>query len=187
MHFVVEVLTDRTRFAKFVHKNIILIGPMGVGKSTVGRQLAKQLKINFIDADQEIEQRTGASINLIFDIEGEPGFREREERLIEELSQKGNIVLATGGGAVLREGNRKNLRRAGIVVYLHAPVDTLLKRTRNSKTRPLLQTGDPAAKLRQLLQERDPLYRQVADIIVDSDRRSAASVARSIIKRIEET
>lgn len=159
---------------------------MGAGKSTVGRQLAKQLKMDFVDADQEIEHRTGASINLIFDIEGEAGFREREEKLIEELSQRRNIVLATGGGAVLRERNRRNLRRAGTVVYLHAPLETLLRRTRKSKTRPLLQTEDPVARLRQLLRERDPLYRQEADIIIESDRRSAASVARSIIERIDD-
>ena len=157
---------------------------MGVGKTTIGRQLARQLKMKFVDSDREIERRTGATINLIFDIEGERGFRDREERILAELCVRENIVLATGGGAILREANRRSLRRSGTVIYLHAPISTLLERTRNSKSRPLLQTENPRAKLSELLAERDPLYRQEADFVMDSNRRSASSVARSIIKRL---
>ena len=157
---------------------------MGVGKTTIGRQLARQLKMKFVDTDREIERRTGATINLIFDIEGESGFRDREEKILAELCGRENIVLATGGGAILREANRRSLRRSGTVIYLHAPISTLLERTRNSKSRPLLQTENPRAKLSELLAERDPLYRQEADFVMDSNRRSASSVARSIIKRL---
>jgi len=167
-------------------RNIILIGPMGAGKTTIGRQLARQLHMDFIDCDREIEKRTGATINLIFEIEGEEGFRQREQKMLEELSQHKNIVLATGGGAVLREENRRLLRSSGTVVYLHASVDTQLERTRNSKNRPLLNNRDPRGRLAELMTHREPLYRQEADIVINADQRSAASVAREIVQRMEE-
>jgi len=159
---------------------------MGAGKSTIGRQLAKQLDMEFIDSDKEIEKQTGASINLIFEIEGEQGFRERESRMLKQLSERENIVLATGGGAILAEENRRTLRRNGTVVYLHASVDTQLERTRNNKNRPLLNTGDPRARLEELMNMREPIYRQEADLTINADRRSAARVAKEIIKRLQE-
>jgi len=157
---------------------------MGAGKSTIGRNLAKQLHKQFYDSDQEIEKQTGVTINLIFEIEGEEGFRERESRTIEALARKKNIVLATGGGAVLREQNRLALRRSGIVVYLYAPVETQLKRTRSGKHRPLLQTDQPGDKLRSLMKEREPIYRQEADIVVHSKNRSPHSVVRELIRKL---
>lgn len=157
---------------------------MGAGKSTIGRHLAKQLNKQFVDSDQEIEKRTGAVINLIFEIEGESGFRERESRVISDLSQRKNIVLATGGGAILREDNRRALRKSGVVIYLHAPIETQLKRTRNSKHRPLLDTDDPAQKLKALMEVREPIYRQEADIIVHCGNRSTHSVVREVLRRL---
>ncbi len=135
--------------------NIFLIGPMGSGKSTIGRHLAELLKMNFVDADHEIERRTGASIPLIFEIEGEAGFRKRETAVIDELTRKENVVLATGGGAVIAEANRRALHSRGTVVYLQAPLDTLFERTRKDRNRPLLQTENPRARLEALLRERD--------------------------------
>ena len=165
-------------------RNIILIGPMGAGKTTIGRQLAKQLNMRFVDSDKEIENHTGASISLIFEIEGESKFRERETKMLRELSSEDNVVLATGGGAILAEENRRILRRNGTVVYLHASVDTQLERTRNSKKRPLLNTDDPRARLEELMKVREPLYRQEADVIVNADRRSSARVAKEIIDQL---
>jgi len=159
---------------------------MGAGKTTIGRQLAKQLDMEFLDSDKEIEKLTGASINLIFEIEGEKGFRERETRMLEQLSARENIVLATGGGAVLSEENRKILRRNGTVVYLHASIDTQLERTRNNKNRPLLNTEDPKARLEELMKIREPIYRQEADLTINADRRSSGRVAKEIIKRLTE-
>lgn len=159
---------------------------MGAGKSTIGRNLAKQLHKQFYDSDQEIEKKTGASINLIFEIEGEEGFRERESRTIESLAQKKNIVLATGGGAILRERNRLALRRCGIVIYLHTPVETQLRRTGSSKHRPLLQTSRPADRLHALMKEREPIYRQEADIIVHSRNRSPHSVVRELVRKLDD-
>ncbi len=159
---------------------------MGVGKTTIGRQIARMLKMDFVDSDQEIERRTGATISLIFDIEGETGFRERERKVIGEITQQNNIVLATGGGVILDEENRKNLRKSGTVIYLHASVDTQLERTRNNKNRPLLETADPRGRLADLMAVREPLYRQEADIVVEADGRSAASVAREIIRQLQD-
>ena len=164
--------------------NIILIGPMGAGKTTIGRQLAKQLNKEFVDSDQEIERRTGASISLIFDIEGEDGFRKRESAMLEELTGRSNIVLATGGGAILTESNRRNLRRSGTVVYLHASVDTQVERTRNNKNRPLIEGKNPRGELESLMKIREPLYRSEADLTIDAENRSAASVAKDIIRRL---
>ncbi len=165
--------------------NVYLIGPMAVGKTTIGKQLARRLQLEFFDSDQEIEKRTGASISLIFDIEGESGFRDREEQMIAELTAMEGIVLATGGGVVLREANRKALRKNGVVVYLRASIDSQLERTKSSKHRPLLETGDRRAALESLTNTREPLYRQEADIIVDTDSLSAGRAARQIARKIQ--
>ncbi|MEQ8663379.1 MAG: shikimate kinase AroK [Gammaproteobacteria bacterium] len=159
---------------------IFLIGPMGTGKTTIGAQLARQLGYAFVDADQEIERRTGASVALIFDVEGEAGFRERERRMIDELTQRDDIVLATGGGAVLAEENRRCLAERGLVVYLRTSVDTLLKRMRFDTSRPLLQTADPEQTLRDIIAVREPLYAAIADLVIDTGRLSV----RQVVKRI---
>ena len=162
-------------------KNIYLVGPMGVGKTTIGKALAKNLTLDFVDSDYEIEQRTGVTISTIFDIEGEDGFRNREIRMITELAERKGIVLATGGGAVLSEAVRKALRHNGLVVYLHASIDMQMDRTRNSKNRPLLNTGENRREvLEELMQEREPLYRQEADVIYETDGRSPQPAAREI-------
>ncbi len=149
-------------------RRIFLIGPMGAGKTTLGQQLARALGLRFLDSDRALEERTGATIPLIFELEGEEGFRRREARLIDELTRENDIVLATGGGAVLREENRRALRDRGLVIYLHAPLERLLERTRRDRNRPLLQTDDPAARLREILREREPLYRETAHITVET-------------------
>ncbi len=166
--------------------NIFLVGPMGAGKTTIGRQLATSLKLDFKDSDHEIVRRTGASIPLIFEIEGEEGFRRRESEVIDSLTQEQNLVLATGGGAVLREENRHHLRLRGTVIYLYASVEQLLLRTSKDRNRPLLQTADPRAKLEQLMEQRDPLYREVADMVVHTDERSIRSVIKEILVRLQE-
>ena len=165
-------------------KNIFLIGPMGAGKTTIGRGVAKTLKMEFLDSDREIEQRTGASIPLIFELEGEAGFRAREAVVIDDLSRRTGIVLATGGGAILDPKNRNCLAARGFVIYLHAALETLLKRTARDQHRPLLQTDDPAARLAQLVKQRDPLYREIADLIVETGERAAGSVVRDIVKQV---
>jgi len=157
---------------------------MGAGKTSVGRQLAKLLNKNFQDSDHEIEHRTGVDIPLIFEIEGEEGFRKREQAVIDELTSQTNIVLATGGGAVLDETNRSNLGDRGIVIYLSASVDQLLARTGKDKNRPLLQTSDPRARLEELMAIRDPLYRQVASLMVDTDGCAVRDVVNKIIELI---
>jgi shikimate kinase len=166
--------------------NIFLIGPMGAGKSTIGRHLAGLTKKTFLDADKELEARTGAAIPLIFEIEGEQGFRKRETDIIDELTQQKDLVLATGGGAVLADANRRALHSRGTVVYLAANIDTLVERTRHDKSRPLLQNVDRRRKFEELMAERDPIYRQEADLIVDTDNQSAAAVAKEIVKRLEQ-
>lgn len=158
---------------------------MGAGKTTVGRLLAKRLDKTFIDTDHEIEKRTGVNIPLIFELEGEAGFRARESAVIEELAQQQNIVLATGGGAVLSAQNRSNLRRNGTVIYLRAKVEDLWQRTRHDRNRPLLQTADPQAKLKELFAQRDPLYREVADIIVDSGAQSVHALVHLIEQQLK--
>lgn len=164
--------------------NIFLVGLMGAGKSTIGRHLAKSLGMEFVDSDHELERRTGASIPLIFDVEGEAGFRQREKKLIDELTQRNRIVLATGGGVVLDPDNRAWLRERGQVIYLYATVEQLLSRTAKDRNRPLLQTADPRARLQELLQARDPLYREVADMVVDTGGRSARGAEREILAKI---
>ena len=153
---------------------------MGAGKTTIGKRLAKRLRRNFVDSDQELERRTGASVALIFDVEGESGFRAREKRLIDELTQLDNIVLATGGGAVLDADNRAALSSRGFVVYLIASVEDLIARTQRDTNRPLLNTDDPAARMRELLEHRDPIYQQVADLVIDTGKLNLAEVVREI-------
>ena len=169
----------------FSANSIFLVGPMGAGKSSVGRQLAKQLEYPFFDSDHEIEERTGAKIPLIFDIEGEEGFRGREQQMIDELSQQPNIVLATGGGAVLREANREHLHNRGTVFYLAASIEQLFERTKRDRNRPLLQTDDPKSKIADLLEARDPLYREVAHNVINTDGHSVRSVVNSILEKLE--
>jgi len=164
--------------------NIILVGPMGAGKSTIGRLLAKELRLAFRDSDKEIEQRTGASIPLIFDVEGEQGFREREHSAIADLCQMPGIVLATGGGAVLREDNRQALRDGGQVIYLCTSVEQQLDRTSRDRNRPLLQTPNPRQVLVELMALRDPLYREVADIIIETDERPPRLVVGEILEQL---
>lgn len=165
-------------------ENIFLVGPMGAGKTTIGRQLASKLNMQFVDSDHEIVRRTGASIPLIFDVEGEEGFRRRERDVIEDLSLRDGIVLATGGGAVLAEENRRCLRARGTVVYLYASVEQLLARTSRDRNRPLLRTENPKAKLEELMATRDPLYREVADMVVHTEDRSVRSVVKEIVTRL---
>jgi shikimate kinase len=158
---------------------------MGAGKSTIGRLLAKELRLPFKDSDKEIEQRTGADIPWIFDVEGEQGFREREQAVIAALCEFDGMVLATGGGAVMRPENRAALRSGGRVVYLHASVEQQLDRTSRDRNRPLLRAGDPRKVLRDLLAIRDPLYREIADVIVETDERPPRLVVQEILERIE--
>ncbi|MBD3618554.1 MAG: shikimate kinase AroK [Gammaproteobacteria bacterium] len=167
-------------------RNIILVGPMGAGKSTVGRRLANLLGREFVDSDKEIEQRTGVDIPTIFEFEQEAGFRDREAAVIEELTGREGIVLATGGGAVLRPENRRHMKARGFVIYLRTSVDEQLRRTAHDRNRPLLQTPDPRARLETLLRERDPLYTEIADLVVDTDRGQARSLAQRIVKRLRQ-
>jgi shikimate kinase len=162
--------------------NLFFIGPMGAGKTTIGRQVAKQLRREFYDSDKVIEERTGVSISLIFELEQEAGFRKREAAVINELTQKNNIVLATGGGAVLAEQNRKHLSERGHVIYLFAPIDQLLQRTKRDTSRPLLQTEDPRKKLEELMAVRDPLYREIADTVIETDGSPVRQVITKIVK-----
>ena len=165
-------------------QNIFLVGPMGAGKSAVGRQLARQLKMAFIDSDDVIEQRTGVDIAFIFEKEGDEGFRARESRVIDELSQRRGIVLATGGGAIMRDENRRNLASRGRVVYLQTSVDQQWARTRKGRHRPLLLQEDPRGVLAALMEQREPLYRSIADHIVDTDGRKVMSVANEIVELV---
>lgn len=161
--------------------NIFLVGPMGAGKTTVGKRLADFRNLSFVDSDHEIEARTGVDISLIFEKEGEAGFRKREQQVIQELTQRHQIVLATGGGAVLESDTRKCLSARGFVVYLHATVEQQLFRTARTENRPLLQNvADRRQVLEDLLAARDPLYREVADLIVETDGRNARQLAREI-------
>jgi len=160
--------------------NIFLVGLMGAGKTSVGKLLARRLGKTFYDCDQEIERATGVKVAVIFEIEGEAGFRAREEKTLAELVGHKEIVLATGGGAVLSAANRKLLADNGVVVYLRASAPDLWARTRHDKNRPLLNTADPLARLQQLYDQRDPLYREVADIVVDTGDQSLGSLANRV-------
>lgn len=165
---------------------VVLVGPMGAGKSTIGRILAQELGYEFFDSDKVIEERCGADIPWIFDVEGEKGFREREAAVIHDLSQKKKAVVATGGGAMMREENRDYVTRTGFVVYLNTSVDQQFQRTNKDKNRPLLQnTKDGAFQvLKSLMEVRDPLYREVADLVIDTDRKNLKSVVNRIIKEV---
>jgi len=166
-------------------RNIFLIGPMGAGKSTIGRQLAQQLNMEFFDSDHEIERRTGADVAWVFDVEGEAGFRIREEKVINELTEKQGIILATGGGSVTSKETRNRLSARGIVVYLQTSIEKQLARTQRDKKRPLLQVDEPKEVLETLAAERNPLYEEIADITIQADEQSAKTIANQIIKMLE--
>lgn len=166
--------------------NIYLVGLMGAGKTTVGRQLAKRLHRRFLDSDHEIEARTGVRIPVIFEIEGEAGFRKREAQVLAELARTTGLVLATGGGAILAPDNRRCLRESGLVVYLSATPEVLFERTRHDKNRPLLRVDDPLAKLRELYVQRDPLYREAAHLVVEGGEVGAGHLAQRIEKELRE-
>ena len=165
-------------------KNIFLVGPMGAGKSAVGRHLARALHLTFVDSDDEVESRTGVDIAFIFEKEGEEGFRKREAAAIDDLTRLDSVVLATGGGAVMSADTRSNLGGRGFVVYLYTTVDQQVVRTKKGRQRPLLEKGDPRGTLEELLQKRDPLYREIADLVVETDGRKVHSVASEIIEQI---
>lgn len=163
---------------------VFLVGPMGAGKTTIGKYLAQHLKLRFADTDSEIEVRTGADIPWIFDVEGEQGFRDREQQVVAEMTEWDDIVLATGGGVVLRTENRSALAGRGFVVYLYATVEEQVRRTRRDRKRPLLQKGDPEQILRALMAERDPLYREIADYIIETDSCSPRIVAQRLVQEL---
>lgn len=165
--------------------NIFLVGPMGAGKSTIGRQLADALSFQFEDSDHEIQRRTGVDIPTIFEYEGEEGFRKREEQVIADLTEQDGIVLATGGGAVLRETNRQRLTARGVVIYLHCSPEQQFARTNRDRNRPLIQTADPLQSLRDIMEIREPLYRQVADLVVSTEKRGTVAVVKEIRRRLE--
>ena len=165
-------------------QNLFLIGPMGSGKSAVGRQLARLLHLDFIDSDDEIESRTGVDIAFIFEKEGEAGFRKREAAVIDELSLRSGVVLATGGGAVIEPANRSALGARGYVVYLKTSVDQQVARTRKGRERPLLENTDPRETLERLMLEREPMYLEIADLVVDTDGRKVRDVAKEIFGKL---
>jgi len=164
-------------------KNIVLVGLMGSGKTTVGRRLARELNQDFFDTDHEVIDKTGVTIDHIFDIEGEKGFRERESKILENLSQMSNIILATGGGIVTLPRNRKILKKSGLVVYLFSSVDQLFRRTSKSKTRPLLEySTDRKKTITELLEARDVYYREVASFVVDTTGKKLQEIINVIIR-----
>lgn len=165
--------------------NVFLVGPMGAGKSTIGRLLSHELNYTFIDSDKVIEERSGANIPWIFDVEGEQGFRDREAAVIDELTQLNDCVLATGGGVVIRPENRSNLQSRGLVVYLQTSIEQQLERTAKDRNRPLLQTDNPEAVLRSLLNQRGPLYQSCADIIIRTDKRHPRAVIQEILRQMK--
>ncbi|MBN2886533.1 MAG: shikimate kinase AroK [Chromatiaceae bacterium] len=168
-------------------QNIFIVGPMGAGKSTVGRQLAEALSYTFRDSDQEIQRRTGVDIPTIFEFEGEEGFRARERQVIIDLVAEERIVLATGGGVVINAENRQDLAARGVVIYLHCSPEQQHARTARDRNRPLLDTDEPLDRLRELMETRDPLYRQVADLVVSTEKRGTSSVVKEILRRLEES
>ena len=166
-------------------QNLILIGPMGSGKTTVGKQLAKRTRMDFVDSDHMIEDRCGVSISTIFDIEGEDGFRKRETKMLQELCDRSGIVLATGGGAITTEENRILLRKSGFVIYLKTTIETQLARTQKTQNRPLLENVDVADKLSELMEERGALYEQEADLVVMSGDRVVSKVVEEILQTVD--
>ncbi len=169
------------------HSSIILVGPMGAGKSTIGRLIAVKLGYDFLDTDHVIEEKTGADIAWIFDVEGEAGFRDRETQVLKELSALRSTVIATGGGIVVREDNRRLLAKHSAVIYLKASLQQLVSRTAKDKKRPLLQVEDPVAKIKSLLSEREAFYSEVSGYVVETDRHSPRSTVQSIIKLLNQT
>jgi shikimate kinase len=167
-------------------ENIFLVGLMGAGKTSVGKLLAQRLQMEFFDCDQEVESATGVKVAVIFEIEGESGFRAREAKMLAQLASRKNVLVATGGGAVLSAANRRLLADNGVVVYLRAAPADLWRRTRHDKQRPLLNTGDRMARLEQLYVERDPLYREIADIIIDTGSQSLGALASKLEQRLLE-
>lgn len=163
---------------------VFLVGPMGAGKTTIGKYLAQQLNLQFADTDTEIEARTGADIPWIFDVEGEEGFRTREQQAVEEMTLWDNVVLATGGGVIMRPENRRVLAARGFVVYLHATVAEQVRRTHRDRRRPLLQSGDPEQILGDLMALRDPLYREISDHVIDTDGCSPRTVAQKLVREL---
>lgn len=161
--------------------NLVLIGPMGAGKTSVGRRVASALKMEFVDSDREIERRTGVDIPTIFEFEGEEGFRDRETAVLHEVCARTGIVLATGGGAILCEENRVALNRCGFVVYLRTSIAVQLRRTALDSKRPLLQTADPRVRLEALMEVRGPLYEELADFTVDTDREVMRNTVRKVV------
>jgi shikimate kinase len=168
-------------------RNVFLVGMMGAGKTTAGRHIARRLKRPFYDTDHEIERRCGVKVPVIFEIEGEAGFRQREAMVVAELTALEDVVLATGGGAVLAAASRHLLAARGTVVYLHALPEALYARVRQDRNRPLLATADPLARLRELYAQRDPLYREIADIVVDTGPQSAQGLARHLLARLRDS
>jgi shikimate kinase len=166
--------------------NVFLIGMMGAGKTTVGRMLARRLKLRFIDSDHEIEVRCGVKVPVVFEIEGEAGFRAREQQVLAELTALDGVVLATGGGAILSEDNRRCLAERGTVVYLRARPEDLYRRVRHDRNRPLLATADPLARLRQLHAQRDPLYGSIAHLVLESGTQSVQALARELLDKLGE-
>ncbi len=164
--------------------NIFLIGPMGTGKTTIGRHLASALGMEFEDSDAEIQRRTGVDIPLIFELEGEVGFRKRERKVIEQLTAREDLVLATGGGAVLDPDNRRHLTGRGLVIYLHCSPEQQYQRTARDRNRPLLHDGDPRVRLQELMEQRDSLYRQTSDFTVSTERRNATAVVKEITRKL---
>jgi shikimate kinase len=164
--------------------NVFLVGMMGAGKTTVGRLVARRLKRDFYDSDLEIERRCGVRVALIFEIEGEPGFRAREAQVIAELTARERVVLATGGGAVLAAASRRLLAERGSVIYLHGRPADLRERVRHDRSRPLLATADPLKKLEELYAQRDPLYREIADLVLETGRQSVQALARDLLARL---
>jgi shikimate kinase len=169
-----------------INRNIYLVGMMGAGKTSIGRLLSKRSRRRFYDSDHVIEERTGVTIPTIFDLEGEQSFRDREEAVIAELAGLSNIVLATGGGAVLRENNRRALCSSGIIVYLRGSIEDLWRRTRKDKNRPLLLTDNPRQKLAEIYSVRDPIYSSVADIIIETGNPSMQSLEQDVEARLIE-
>ena len=164
---------------------VFLVGPMGAGKTTIGKYLAQRLNLDFADTDTEIERRTGADIPWIFDVEGEEGFRDREQQVVEEMTLQDNMLLATGGGVVVRPANRKTLSARGFVIYLHASVEEQVKRTHRDRRRPLLQNGDPEEVLRTLMLQRDEYYREISDHVINTDDCSPRAVAQQLVKELQ--